>query len=120
MPAEDTAYPGDSRSLRQQLQEHIRASITSASPSGRTVDDPSRAAQYAVDALLETQDGQDLLRRIVDHAEARRSERLIEISDAPIRCGYCSAVIIGSGCGPLRTLQAAVDEHADKCPGHDA
>lgn len=58
------------QSLFVELQDHIKLSITSAASNGRTVEDPSRAALYATDALFDQDNGRDLLCRLVAHIEA--------------------------------------------------
>lgn len=52
------------------LKIRIQQSITSAS-AGRTVSDPSRAAEYAANALLEWPEGQQLICRLAAYIEQR-------------------------------------------------
>lgn len=57
--------------LRSRLKVRIQESITSAAFDGRTVDDPEKAAEYAVNALMEWDEGRDLIQEIAAHLEGR-------------------------------------------------
>lgn len=60
--------------LRASLKDVIAHSITSAELSGRTVEDPAQAAEYAVNALMEWSEGKTLLRHIAAHLRGLSGE----------------------------------------------
>lgn len=41
----------------------------------------------------------------------------LTISDAPLRCGDCGEIIIGSGTGALWILLDAIAAHWERCKG---
>lgn len=62
--------------LRSLLKVRIQRSITSSDAKGRTVEDPAKAAEYPVNALMEYPEGQDLIRRIARHLDAGGKGRM--------------------------------------------
>lgn len=63
-------YAAEHQQLRSLLKARVQRSITSAATDGRTVENPSKAAEYVVNALMEWPEGRDVIRRIYRHIEA--------------------------------------------------
>lgn len=85
--------------------------MTEETPAGTATAAPTTSCSNG-----EVQEGEHIERHQLTVAEALECH--IVISDAPIRCGECTGVIVGSGEGPLSTLVDAVRSHS--CPWHGA
>jgi hypothetical protein len=48
-------------------------------------------------------------------SETRLRLWLLTINDAPLRCGFCDEIIIGSGTGTVHVLLEAIERHAETC-----